>query len=178
MLIVRAAMGTDAAGIARVHVESWRTTYAGIVPEAFLAGLDEAERTLSWREWLTLDVPVFVAELDGEIVGFAGGGAIREPLLDYDAELFAIYLLKQAQGRGIGMALLRALAGSLRDRGLSRMMAWVLASNTSGEFYAKTGASLISSKEMDIGGAMLPVLAYGWPSLAAIASGSDAEFVT
>jgi hypothetical protein len=37
---VRRAVSGDAASIARVHVESWRSTYAGIVPEAYLRSLD------------------------------------------------------------------------------------------------------------------------------------------
>jgi GNAT superfamily N-acetyltransferase len=113
------------ARFARVHVESWQTTYAGIVPEAYLASLDVV-REGSWREWLGLDVDVFVAEMDGEVVGFIGGGAIREPVEEFDAELFAIYLLRDVQRRGIGMALLKRLAGSLRERGFGSMMAWVL----------------------------------------------------
>ena len=99
MVSVRAATESDAIAIAHVHIQSWRTTYAGIVPEAYLAALNEAERVLLWQDWLTRDVEVYVADLDGEVVGFASGGQIREPLQDYDAELFAIYLLKTAQGR-------------------------------------------------------------------------------
>ena len=170
MSLVRVAAAQDAGSIAHVHVESWRTTYAGIVPDAYLAGLDEAERERSWREWLTLDVPVYVAELDGEVVGFVGGGAIRETVEEFDAELFAIYLLKHAQGLGIGTALLRELAAALRSRGFRSMVAWVLEGNASSHFYARTGARPVGSKEIEIGGVMLPVVAYGWPSLEAIVS--------
>lgn len=170
MSLVRAATEQDAGAISHVHVQSWRTTYAGIVPKAYLASLNEAERELLWRDWLTRDIQVFVAELDGEVVGFASGGPIREPLQEFDAELFAIYLLKQAQDRGIGTALLRKLAGVLRAKGFKSMVAWVLESNSSSHFYAQSGALPVLSKDIEIGGVMLPVLAYGWPSLEAIAS--------
>jgi len=152
-------------------VESWRTTYAGIVPEVYLASLKETEREASWREWLTLDVDVFVAEVDGDVVGFVGGGAIREPVEEFDAELFAIYLLREAQRRGIGMALLSRLAGSLKARGFRSMVAWVLEDNSSGSFYARSGAVRVCSKEIEIGGVMLPVVAYGWMDLEGIAVG-------
>ncbi len=36
---LREANVLDAAAIAKVHVDSWRTTYAGVVPEDFLAQL-------------------------------------------------------------------------------------------------------------------------------------------
>jgi hypothetical protein len=53
---IRAATEHDAVAISHVHVQSWRTTYAGIVPEEYLATLNEAERVLLWREWLTRDI--------------------------------------------------------------------------------------------------------------------------
>jgi L-amino acid N-acyltransferase YncA len=162
---IRVATVKDAAAIAHVHVESWRTTYAGIVPEDYLASLDEGAREASWREWLTLDVDVFVAEVEGDVVGFVGGGAIREPVEGFDAELFAIYLLRKAQRRGIGMALLKRLAASLRERGFGGMVAWVLEDNSSGGFYSRSGAMRVASKEMEVGGVMLPVVAYGWSDL-------------
>jgi L-amino acid N-acyltransferase YncA len=168
MVTVRAATQQDAVGIAHVHVESWRTTYAGIVPVEYLASLDERERELQWKEWLTLDIQSFVAAEADEIVGFASGGPIREPIKDYDAELFAIYLLKQAQGRGIGTALLKTLATSLQSKNYKCMAAWVLRSNASTHFYEKTGAFPISTKQIEIGAAMLPVISYGWPDLKTI----------
>jgi L-amino acid N-acyltransferase YncA len=169
MFSIRRAMERDADAISHVHVESWRTTYAGIVPDEYLAGLDEAEGAVRWREWLTRDVQVFVAELDGEVVGFVGGGSLREPVQDYDAELFAIYLLKQVQGRGIGTALLRALAESLDVGGFKSMVVWVLEGNASSRFYERLGAVRLSSKEMEVGGLMLPVVAYGWCDLKGVA---------
>lgn len=168
MFSIRAATVRDAEAIAHVHVASWRTTYACIVSEEYLDTLNEAERVLSWREWLTLDALVFVAELEGEVVGFIGGGPIREPLSSYDAELYAIYLLQHLQKCGIGTALLQALAGSLHSGGFRSMAAWVLAGNNSTRFYQRSGALPLGSKEVEIGGVMLPVLAYGWPSLQTI----------
>ena len=165
---IRVATVQDAGAIARVHVESWQTTYAGIVPEAYLASLDVVQRETSWREWLGLDVDVFVAEVEGEVVGFVGGGAIRDPVEGFDAELYAIYLLREAQRRGIGMALLKRVAGSLMERGFGSMVAWVLEDNSSGWFYSRSGGVRVASKEMEVGGVMLPVVAYGWKDLQTI----------
>ena len=170
MISIRAATEHDAAAIAHVHVESWRTTYAGIVPDEYLANLNEAERALLWREWLTRDLEVYVADRDGEVAGFISGGRIREPILTYDAELFAIYLLKQAQGQGIGTALLRELAGSLLRQGLTGMIVWVLEKNPAKHFYVKSSAQFVTCKEIEIGGVALSEVAYGWPDLKAIGS--------
>jgi len=170
MVSIRVATEDDAAEISHVHVQSWRTTYAGIVPDEYLAGLREAERVPVWREWLTRDIPVYIADLDGKVAGFISGGPIREPVQNYEAELFAIYLLQQAQGRGIGTALLRALAGSLVSKGFTSMAVWVLERNPSKRFYVKSGAQLVTSKEIEIGGAILSEEAYGWPDIEAIQS--------
>jgi GNAT superfamily N-acetyltransferase len=170
MISIRVATEHDAAAIAHVHVKSWRTTYAGIVPDAYLAALSEAERVPLWREWLTRDIDVYAADLDGKVVGFISGGPIREPLKHFDAELYAIYLLQQAQGHGIGTALLGEPAGSLMSRGLTSMAVWVLERNPSIDFYVKSGARPVTSKEIEIGGAKLAEAAYGWPNLEALRS--------
>jgi GNAT superfamily N-acetyltransferase len=170
MISIRAAMERDAVAISHVHVHSWRTTYAGIVPDEYLASLNEAERVPLWREWLTRDIQVYIADLDGEVVGFISGGPIREPVQTYEAELFAIYLLEQAQGHGIGTTLLRELAGSLLSKGFTSMIVWVLEKNPSRHFYVKSGAQFVTSKDIHIGGVMLSEVAYGWPDLGAIRS--------
>ena len=43
----------DAAAVARVHVDSWLTTYAHILPNEFLAGLSYEQRTNSWASALS-----------------------------------------------------------------------------------------------------------------------------
>ncbi len=169
MLTIRSATPQDAAKIAHVHIDSWRTTYAGIVPDARLAALNKAERELQWQEWLTRDIPVYVAELDGEVVGFISGGPIRELIEAYDAELYAVYLLQPAQGQGIGKALLQELAASLLARGFRSMILWVLEQNPAKHFYLHAGAELLISKDIEIGGAILPESAYGWPDLNSLA---------
>lgn len=165
MVTVRRAERQDAAGISHVHVQSWRTTYEGVVPEAFLASLDEKERIPQWQAWLARGISVFVAEIDGAIVGFAGGGAIREPFAPYDAELYTIYLLKGQQGFGIGRRLLDALTEDLLAKKYSSMLVWVLEQNTAVRFYENAGAQFLMSKQIEIGGAQLTELALGWLNL-------------
>lgn len=165
MISIRYAKVADAAGIAHVHVESWRTAYADILPSSYLDGLNADDRTVLWRDWLSRDIEVFLSEEDGRINGFISGGAIREPVQSCDAELFAIYLLKEAQGQGIGTALLGALAESMAAKDYKSMAVWVLEQNPCKRFYAKSGAREDRSKEIEIGGANLTEVAYWWPDL-------------
>ena len=95
---IREARVDDAEAIASVHVESWKTTYKGIVSETYLNGLSVADRARSWR-W-SFENPndgerIFAAEAeDGTIVGFANGGRNRTGEYGCDGELYAIYLLQ------------------------------------------------------------------------------------
>jgi L-amino acid N-acyltransferase YncA len=167
---IRHAAIMDAAEIARIHVETWRTTYPGIVPAATLASLDQEEREQSWRERLAPgSFPILLA-VDGEhVIGFAAGGALREPVEAYNAELYAIYIQKSAHGRGAGRALCRSIASELRSRGLGGLLVWVLAANPAVSFYEHLGGTLVAQKTIEIGGAALPELALGWPDIGTLA---------
>ena len=110
---IRAATPADIAGLARVHVQSWRETYAGIIPRAFLDALSLESRQQQWQRTLEFGNAVFVAELADQIVGFASCGAARDE--GYDDEVYALYLLKSHHGQGIGKALFHAVLEALRS---------------------------------------------------------------
>src|SRR5258708_21180249 len=112
----RPARADDAGGIACVHVESWRTTYPGMLPARYLAAMDVRDYEERWER--TLRDPyqrssVFVVEEDGRLVGFASCGRERDGDPRYEGELYAIYLLDEARGRGHGRRLVRAAADEL-----------------------------------------------------------------
>jgi len=154
MVSIRAATAEDARAIAHVHVESWRTTYAGIVPDAYLAGLDETLRVKLWQEWLGGETVVLVAERKGELVGFAHAGKIREPIESADAELYSLYLLRDSQGRGIGRGLLRVLAAVLQQQGFTSLGLWVLERNRARGFYESCGFSVEGEEQTRFGPAL------------------------
>jgi L-amino acid N-acyltransferase YncA len=164
---IRAAQLPDAPHIAHVQVESWRTTYQGIVPDTYIASLDKEARTHNWQEWLASNgIQVFVAEDAAGIFGFLSGGAIRDPAEDYDAELYVMYLLNTHQKQGAGRALMRTLASSLHAQGFKRLLVWALEANQPAiAFYQRLGAILVATKSIDIGGKELSDLALGWPDL-------------
>jgi GNAT superfamily N-acetyltransferase len=165
MISIRPANVGDASAIAHVHVESWRTTYAGIVPDAYLAGLDEILRAKLWHEWLQSGALVLVAERERKVVGFAHAGVNREALGACDAELYSVYLLRETQHHGAGTALLGAIASALVERGFNSLAVWVLERNPARSFYERKGAQMAASKVIEIGGAKLMEVAYAWPDL-------------
>jgi ribosomal protein S18 acetylase RimI-like enzyme len=162
----RAAVG-DAEPIARVQVESWRTTYAGIVPQEYLRALDVDIRAQSWTEQLEAGkMTAFVAETAAGIFGFVCGGALRGATDEQEAELYAIYLLREHQRHGAGRRLALSLASALRAEGFKSMAVWVLEQNHPAiNFYRQLGAVQLASKPIEIGGAQLTELGFGWPNL-------------
>jgi GNAT superfamily N-acetyltransferase len=166
MVTIRQATAADAREIARVHVASWKTTYQGIVPQDYLDALDVRLRTERWEdEFARGDSHIFVAEDGGTIYGFISGGLLREPIGNCDVEIYAIYVLADAQRRGIGRELMRTLVMVFVERGFARPAVWVLAENPSCHFYARLGGKPMMEKQIQIGGADLMEVAYGWESL-------------
>jgi GNAT superfamily N-acetyltransferase len=96
-----------------------------------------------------------------------------EKLDEYDAELYAIYLLRERQRQGIGRTLGLALASALQTSGFTSMIVWVLEQNPSVSFYERLGAVQIARKIINIGGADLQELALGWPSLVRLIAYGD-----
>ncbi|WP_155836444.1 hypothetical protein [Alicyclobacillus herbarius] len=95
---IRQGVIADAAQVAKVNVDSWRSTYRGIVSDAFLDSLSYVSREQGLRERLqksadpTNPYAMFVVEDTlGRIVGFADGGPERSGDPRYDGELYAIY---------------------------------------------------------------------------------------
>ena len=163
---VRAGRIEDASSIASVQVESWRTTYAGIVPGDYLASLNPEVRAERWSEQFESGTNlILVAEDSSGVFGFASGGKLRDAMNGYDAELYAIYLLQREQKRGVGKMLVRKLAKGLRANGFRSLMVWVLAKNPAVGFYVRLGGSQMAQKEIEIGGVQLTEIAFGWANL-------------
>jgi L-amino acid N-acyltransferase YncA len=160
---IREGVVSDAQNIARVHVAAWRSTYRGIVPQPLLDSLDVAAWSEDWKDWFRGEkFYIYVAEDGKELCGFISGGALREPLEGFDAEVYAIYLFTSAKGKGTGKLLMQRLAETLRLEGFAQLAIWVLAENPSRGFYEHLGGRVIAQKPIRIGDADLLEVAYGW----------------
>lgn len=168
-MLIRQACELDAEGIARVHVDAWRSTYRGIVPDDVLDGLSYEKRQARWNEMLRTAEQsrhhIWVAADLGRIVGFADGGREREGDPQYTGELYAIYILPEYQRKGTGRGLLGQIAARLVEEGHEAALVWVLADNPYRRFYERMGAVPVRTKEITIGGTPLTEVAYGWPDL-------------
>jgi ribosomal protein S18 acetylase RimI-like enzyme len=169
MRTLRRARPEDAEGITRVHLQSWRTSYRGLLPDAFLDGLDFEQRLAGWRRILELPGgAVFVAVEPGSerIVGFCAVGPCREApasLPDVQGELYSIYLLEEEKRRGVGRALFQHGADWLRQNGRVPFLLWVLQDNAvARSFYERLGGSLVGEQSIDLGGRAYQEVAYAW----------------
>jgi GNAT superfamily N-acetyltransferase len=162
---IRSAQLEDAAAIARVHVDSWRTTYRGLVSDTYLDGMSIEDYEVRWRRMLN-DYAVanhtYVATIADEIVGFASGGRERDQDAIYTGELYAIYLLEEHQRRGLGRRLVDAVVRRLLELEHSSMLVWVLAMNPARVFYESLGGAFVRSREIEIGGSTFEEAGYGW----------------
>ena len=169
MPVIRRANIEDAAGIARVRAESWRTAYRGIVSDEFLDAIDVSEWSERQRrnmENQPAELVSLVADYAGLIIGWAALGPNRETDTPFAGELYAIYLLPDYWRRGIGRLLMESTAQSLMEREMHSMILWVLAENRPARlFYEALGGEYVRERQISIGGVSLYEVAYGWHNL-------------
>jgi L-amino acid N-acyltransferase YncA len=170
MAAIRTADPSDVDAIAHVHVDSWLTTYRGLMPDSVLDHLSLDGRRDWWKGViLQHGRQVAVAEDNDKIVGFAYFGEEREKDPLYRGELYAIYLLAGHQQQGLGRLLVKATAQGLLELGMDKMLVWVLSTNPARRFYEKLGGVFLRDKPLEIGGTMLQETAYGWDDIHSLA---------
>ncbi len=164
---IRTARPNDVPEIAKVHVDSWRTTYRDVLPKSYLSDLSYDSRETMWGGAFGAESTTFliVAEDKGEIAGFAAGGAARQDTPEaqtYSGELYAVYMSESFQRRGLGRRLVAAVAEELISREHSNMITWVLEDNAACRFYERIGGEFLGSKTVEIADMSLRAVAYGW----------------
>lgn len=177
----RKAKISDAPGIAKVLVDTWKSTYRGIISEKYLQRLSYRDKEENWRQRLenpTHGAIIYVAETDlHEIVGFALVTLEKyNPVLTipqpemFKGELCAIYVLKDFQHREIGTELVKLVIKYFKTNDVNSMNVWVLKENTSRRFYEKLGGKYIGEQSIEIAGNNYIEIAYGWENIEDIVS--------
>lgn len=81
----RNATSDDANALAKLHVDSWRSAYRGLVPDSHLDSLDCERRAQRFRESIERNAEkTYIVEGDGKIFGFLTVGACRDADVDKD----------------------------------------------------------------------------------------------
>ncbi|GAB4367197.1 MAG: GNAT family N-acetyltransferase [Kiloniellaceae bacterium] len=168
LVVLRPALPRDADAIARVHVETWQSTYAGLVPNDYLARMSVARSSPQWLRAAARAEKgndLMVAEVDGDVVGFVSFGPTRAPQLPYSGEVYALYVGIDWQGQGLGRRLLITALEALAREQHKGAMVWVLAANPARFFYEAMGGERAGERLEEFAGTQLEELAYGWPDL-------------
>ncbi|MDX2389284.1 MULTISPECIES: N-acetyltransferase [unclassified Streptomyces] len=163
---IRTGRKSDAAEVAAMHAESWRTAYAGIMPSSFLAGPLLEDRLELWLGRLDEPHPgatLFVAEEAAEMQGFA------YLILQSDGRLLLdnLHARPGRTGSGIGSRLLaHALGWAADEHPGSSVYLEVLHANTRAiAFYERHGALRTDERVCRFEqGFELPELEYAWPA--------------
>ena len=142
-LIIRAARAADARATATIRVHGWQAAYRGQLPDDLLDDLSVEGDAIRFADHLRHLPPgrrLWVAEVDGELVGFASTGPARDEDAHGAAEVYAIYVRPDLIGRGIGQRLLDHAVRDLADQGYREATLWTLATNLPAQrFYERAG---------------------------------------
>jgi ribosomal protein S18 acetylase RimI-like enzyme len=138
MTHVRAATPDDASRIADINVRSWRDTYKGLVPDAYLLSLDPEAIARHLRQMTESGRDTVLVAGDPELLGFLWMSESRDgDARPGTAEIVALYVDPNHKRQGVGRALALASCEIARDRGFDTVSLWVFERNEHARaFYA------------------------------------------
>jgi len=162
-MVIRPSQKDDVPAMSRVYVRTWQKTYLGVVLYGNLYAMSAPELEQGFfNEQQSKQVISYVAEDAGGVIGFISGGYERQADTIYNGEIYALYVLKNHQRRGIGTKLVSALAAQLNHLGIYSMLVWVLVQNPYRRFYVKLNGMYLRNHRMPFAGEVIDVAAYGW----------------
>lgn len=157
--------------VTKIHIESWRAAFRGIVPDVVLDRKNEGETLSSWRSTIQrYPDNLFIANSPkGTSVGFCCAGPVvdTEKNLDFEYEIYGLHVDPIDYRKGIGTALLNNAFDRMTNLGLCNAIVWTLEKlGSSRSFYEKNGGIVVKSGIWKIGGAQISEVAYGWMGVA------------
>jgi ribosomal protein S18 acetylase RimI-like enzyme len=153
---IRRAQESDAPALAKVHVDSWRAAYRGLVLDSVLQGFTYQGRTERfWQSLAMGSEETYLVEENGDVMGFLILGVCRDPDLNVDCtgEIWGIYISPNHWRKGLGKRLLEEAESMLKSRGYKEAVLWVLEGNQQARrFYEAMGFRLDGGiKDVNLG---------------------------
>ena len=108
--VIRRATIDDVDRLGQLHSQCWGELYSRVLPPDVLDELGPAVMAQLWGRFVTRgdQYVQYVAEVDGEIVGFVGFGPGRDEGFAGLREVYFVYVEPGRQRHGVGSELLRA----------------------------------------------------------------------
>src|SRR5688572_7218353 len=171
-MLIRQATLLDVESLSSVNFRSWKTTYEGLIEGGMPIPLNEDGMRMKWTNSITISNQsqekfVFVAEVDDQIVGYSVCGKNRkDEITNFDWELYAIYLLKEYQGKGLGTQLFSHSVNEMKQRGARSFILFVLATNLpSVRFYESFCPDFRIDNTVTIAEKEYPHTGFGWSDI-------------
>lgn len=161
----------DAAELARVHIASWRESYRGLLPDAYLDRMSLPVQARRFHDSLMSNRPseatLAAADRNG-LVGYAAGGPSRRRM-DGEAEIGTLYVLRSAQGHGLGRRLVEGLARVFEANGATSLTISVLRDNAPARgFYEHLGGQADAPRREPGPGGVTFEVSYRWPDISVL----------
>lgn len=169
--VVFPAGPVDAEALGEVHVRAWRETYRGLLPEAYLARMSAEAHARRWRGSLARpeagEFTLAAADRDG-LVGYATAARSRSRRPG-EGEVQTLYVLRAAQGAGLGRRLVEAAARGLAAEGATSLMISVLRDNHRARgFYEHLGGVAEPARQEPGPAGVVFEAAYRWADIGAL----------
>jgi GNAT superfamily N-acetyltransferase len=168
---IRPGTGDDLFMIAGVLVDTWRSTFRGVLADDFLDGMSREEQAVRHARRMGVAGVCYLVAVEpaaDEIVGFANFGPGRGTVPDDIHEIYALYVRAEHQGFGIGTALVRAAARQCAEQEAKSLFAWVLSGNPNRQFYERLGAKAVETTSIGLGNRSYEQVAYLWEDITAL----------
>jgi GNAT superfamily N-acetyltransferase len=163
---IRKALTYDIPAIAAIHVEAWRANYRGMIPDDAIDSRTIELRKAMWHHALGQPQRVTLVSCDdgGAVTGFASAFTLPEPDDEFDSFLQMLFVAERLKGKGIGRALLSAIAKEMQAAGARSMALRTLRLNPARAFYERVGAELVP-EGIDVDRGEFDDVVYGFRDL-------------
>lgn len=151
---IRNATLADIESVAKLHVDSWHETYAGIISQDYLDNMKNnlEKRIQRMKNEFNLRTMIVVT-LNDEIVGFSEFVFSNEfsKDLDIDCELCGLYIKNGYKHLGLGSIVFEYVKNLFKEKNKKKMGLWCVKENEPAiSFYKKKGGSFTKEKTFTI----------------------------
>ncbi len=125
-------------GKASVHFQAWKEAYTGMIDRSYLDRRTHEQSEQMAKSAFEKGYAGFIAKEGERVIGFVDYGKCRDNDLKNAGEVYAIYILKEYCGQGVGQALMNHSLEAMRE--YEKAAVWVLEENQRAiHFYRKCG---------------------------------------
>ncbi|MBO4815926.1 MAG: GNAT family N-acetyltransferase [Clostridia bacterium] len=141
----------DAEEIAKLVIDSWQTTYKGLIDENYLNNMNVEEAKNRWEKEIEGNKKILIYKENDKIVGVIKYGESESE--KENGEIYVLYVKPEEKRKGIGTKLVKTAKQELLKNNYKNMIVWCLDGNEIGEnFYLKSGGDKQENRLYNVNG--------------------------